>query len=147
LDFVRSKGLYIVASVMLAAVFLTGFFVYGIIVLGIKPYDFLSLISGGIAATLAITLSPYVAVKLKEKQRKYPRKRRKTERNYPIYLLTNNPPDYDVARLKAQAERIDFVIRDLNKLCSECLSRKCRKCRIKREILPTLEKIEKRLRK
>ena len=144
-EFVRSKGLYLVAAVMLAIVFLVCFFIYGFIVLGIRPSDFLGLIAGGIAATLAIALLPYATAKINEIRKAGGRRKRRAKRKYSIYLLTDKPPERDIERLKVQAERIDVIISDLKKMCSECLSRKCGKCRIKREIIPTLEKVKRSL--
>ena len=144
-EFVRSKGLYLVAAIMLAIVFLVCFFIYGFIVLGIRPSDFLGLISGGAAAALAIVLLPYAMAKVKEIREAGRRRRRRVKPKYSIYLLTDKPPERDVERLRVQAERIEVIINDLKKMCSECLSRKCSKCRINREIIPTLEKIKKEI--
>jgi len=139
----KANSVYLITSVMISVVFLTIFFIYGVTVIGIKPYDFFGMVASGIIVALIVASSPYLIANIKKKKTKRTRKKKK---DYPICLLTNNPPGVDAKKLKIQSERIDFIIKDLNKICSECLSKKCSRCRINREIIPALKKIEKKLR-
>jgi len=129
---------------MLATVFLSSIIGFGMIFLNIRPSDLVSLVIGGIAVALSVSMIPYIVVFLKKKRR-HIRRIKSKKRGYSIFLLTDNSPEYEASRLKLQAERINVIIRDLNAMCSRCISKKCSKCSIKQEIVPTLEKIKRKM--
>jgi len=140
---VFSRRFYLFASISISIIFLIALFIYGSLLLGIKIglIDYLSVVLGGVIISLLTVLTPYMIGEAKKKIKK--RKRRR--KNYPIQLITSNPPEIDKAKLEYQAKKIENIIKDLNKICIECISKKCGKCRIKQEITPTLNKLIKSL--
>ena len=140
-SFIKNK-IYLLGAVCITVVFLMFLLMFGSAFFPISTTELINIIAGGTVLALVIIITPHLIYQAKKDLKK---KRKRNPKQYTIQLVTNDPPEYSSEVLSNQIKRINLIIKDLNNLCEKCLTRKCSKCSIKREILPTLEKIKEKM--
>ena len=135
------EKIYLIGSVCISILFLIFLLAFGVSFFPLSGMELLNIVAGGTILALLIIATPYLALQVKRDLKK----RRRKPKQYAIQLVTNEPPERDAEVLAMQSKRINLILKDLDELCKKCLTKKCSKCSIKKEVIPALRKAAKQI--